>query len=525
MNPYMPGTAFVPDGEPRVFEHNGERRVYIYGSRDDTITDYCGLGHDVWSASVENLTDWTNHGEAFSLSQIQELGHGIIPNNGFQILAAPDCVYNPKTKKYYLYTFLGKGDPKTSEKEPPWELKIWVAESGSPIGPFVNPIGCPWPYLGAGKAFDPAVLVDWDGKNTDTVRVYAYWGFRTSNNCMAEVDAENMNVIKEDTLVKAPYGTPCFFEASSIRKVGDKYVFIYSGMGTEEPLYPDVILEPNTLYYSYADHPLGNPAARTKSNQSGRAWTFGGAVISNKGRLIPETDNSWSWTYGNNHGGLFEIDGQWFVNYHRPAPDSFNRQAMMEPVEISYEPGVGGKVTIEQAQMTSSGVEFDGLNAFKRYNASITCYKESTLMQEGKTVEIAVAGDLRPADGKLPVINIGNGSILGYEYMNFGKAPITNDKNLIFKCSIKTPQNGYLEVLISDPNNPLDDVINHTKTVVGKIDFERNNDWYELEGALCKIDACKLPLVGKRGVYLKFSGFCGGDKEVAQLEEIEFSFK
>ena len=106
MNPYMPGTAFIPDGEPRVFEHNREKRVYIYGSRDEVVTNYCGFGHDVWSAPIDDLTEWTNHGEIFHLRQIQELGHGVMPNNGFQNLGAPDCLYNPKTQKYYLYTFL-----------------------------------------------------------------------------------------------------------------------------------------------------------------------------------------------------------------------------------------------------------------------------------------------------------------------------------------------------------------------------------------------------------------------------------
>lgn len=33
-NPYMPLWEHVPDGEPRVFEHNGEKRVYVYGSHD-----------------------------------------------------------------------------------------------------------------------------------------------------------------------------------------------------------------------------------------------------------------------------------------------------------------------------------------------------------------------------------------------------------------------------------------------------------------------------------------------------------
>ena len=65
MNPILPPTAFIPDGEPRVFEYNGAKRVFVYGSRDERVTAYCGDGHDVWSAPVTDLTKWTNHGEIF----------------------------------------------------------------------------------------------------------------------------------------------------------------------------------------------------------------------------------------------------------------------------------------------------------------------------------------------------------------------------------------------------------------------------------------------------------------------------
>ena len=37
-NPYMPLWEHVPDGEPRVFTHNGETRVYVYGSHDTERT-------------------------------------------------------------------------------------------------------------------------------------------------------------------------------------------------------------------------------------------------------------------------------------------------------------------------------------------------------------------------------------------------------------------------------------------------------------------------------------------------------
>ena len=93
MNPYMPGTEFIPDGEPRVFDYKGEKRLFIYGSRDDTGTTYCGAGHTAWSAPLNDLTSWTNHGEIFNIRQLFDLG---VPDRENQVLAAPDCVYHPR---------------------------------------------------------------------------------------------------------------------------------------------------------------------------------------------------------------------------------------------------------------------------------------------------------------------------------------------------------------------------------------------------------------------------------------------
>ena len=55
-NPYLPLWEHIPDGEPYVFEdpdQPGKQRVYIYGSHDSRITDYCGREQVVWSASVD----------------------------------------------------------------------------------------------------------------------------------------------------------------------------------------------------------------------------------------------------------------------------------------------------------------------------------------------------------------------------------------------------------------------------------------------------------------------------------------
>ena len=64
-NPYLPLWEHIPDGEPYVFDdpdHPGKQRVYIYGSHDDLKTAYCGRDQVVWSAPVEDLSNWRYDG-------------------------------------------------------------------------------------------------------------------------------------------------------------------------------------------------------------------------------------------------------------------------------------------------------------------------------------------------------------------------------------------------------------------------------------------------------------------------------
>ncbi len=65
-NPYLPLWEHIPDGEPYVFEdpdNPGQQRVYIYGSHDNLKTEYCGRDQVVWSAPVDDLSQWRYDGE------------------------------------------------------------------------------------------------------------------------------------------------------------------------------------------------------------------------------------------------------------------------------------------------------------------------------------------------------------------------------------------------------------------------------------------------------------------------------
>ena len=122
--------------------------------------------------------------------------------------------------------------------------------------------------------FDPAVFVDDDG------RAYGYWGFTRS--FAAELDPNTMATIKPGTSQINDMIGSCndqdgndfrFFEASSLRKVEDKYVLVYSRK-TKDGEYG--LGESNsTLAYAYADAPLG-------------PWTYGGTIVDARGPEIGE---------------------------------------------------------------------------------------------------------------------------------------------------------------------------------------------------------------------------------------------
>ena len=502
-NPFLPPTAFIPDGEPHVFEYKGEKRVYVYGSRDERITAYCGYGHDVWSAPVSDLTRWTNHGEVFNVKQVFEIGYGIVNEQHF---GAPDCVYNPITKKYYLYTFLGavyqldgkegplREDPATIPGFGTYGPKCVMAQSDSPTGPFTNPVMCDWPAANDKGTFDPAVLVD--QQEDGSVRVYAYWGMVRGDR-WAEIDPFDMhtiidpetrrpdrNAVHKTLPDESLLNGSSMFEASSIRKVAkDRYVFIYSANEAH-----------SALTYCYGNSPQG-------------PWKYGGRII----------DNSIGWRGGNNHGSIFEANGQWYVVYHRPAGNNFNRQAMIEPIRLTIE---GDRVVIPEIEMTSQGVVKTGLNPFQRYYAGIVCYRDNNAY---------VDGGQRNSDGMNPVVNINQpATTLGYKYFNFGRKLVTDRASLVLKLNIALIRKAKLTVMTAAPEQvhapeqwiaiasvDLDKVIpadgQYHEAVVSITGLDKNEALQKAGG-----------LRGKQAVYLRFEGEGG---ELCRLREIEFSRK
>ena len=424
-NPYMPLWEHIPDGEPRVFTYNGETRIYLYGSHDTLKTEYCGYDYVVWSAPVDDLTNWTCHGECYRAT-----------DGG--ILYAPDVVQKGDT--FYMYAAESKGSV------------IMMATSKTPWGPFTDPVKT---ELG----FDPGILVDDDG------RVYAFWGFCQ---CHAGELNDDMCTIKKETVryhiighskpfwIKEDDGhvdpVDGFFEASSPRKVNGKYVFVYSKRYEYNKPELGVFGSNNGfLSYKWSDTPLGD-------------YKMGGDISFNGGEILEGPDGNGIMTYqwGNNHGSLMKIKDQWYIFYHRQTGcNEFARQAMVEPVDVALDKDGRifiGKITYENGEpvksdvveATSQGFNKDGIDAFAVISAGYTCHmydgKGKPMYQDNaegtnKDVRVAHVQPVYEGDSS-PVVDIQSGATIGFKYLNFGtegaeKATITGEFPKGFKISIR----------------------------------------------------------------------------------------
>jgi len=446
-NPFLPLWEHIPDGEPYVFDdpdHPGRKRVYIYGSHDSMITGYCGRELVVWSASVDDLSHWRYDGVIFSVAANAD-GQPFDENGTADVLYAPDIALvtaHDGTKTYYLYPNNQSGG-----------RNGMVAKSNRPDGPFEV---CNWsadnPDVTEGVlAFDPAVFVDDDG------RVYGYWGFERSYG--AELDPATMATVKPGTQIvedmvsgRFQPGEFSFFEASSIRKIQDKYVFIYSRFTHDGEF--GLPVSNYTLAYAYSDNPLG-------------PWTYGGTIIDARGRTTDEQGNviPSATPDGNTHGSICQIKGQWYVFYHRhTGTDEYARQAMVAPISITIEPGKGGKVTIYEGEYTSEGFSLEGLDPLERHSAGIACWytgpKPAIHAWPNNTFFGSYVASSYGTDDKFDapydlrnntnyVVNNTSGSIVGYKYFNF-TATEGKDNSLLLRL-IPEGVDATIQVMADSP--------------------------------------------------------------------------
>ncbi len=444
-NPYLPLWEHLPDGEPRVFEdpdNPGKYRAYIIGSHDVHYTEYCGNDVRMWSAPVEDLSQWRDEGPIFSYFIDGQWDTMFAPD----LVEVKDRITGKKT--YYLYPH-SRG----------WRRVAMVCKGDHPDGPFT-----PVNISADGRTCLPGSLIDFDPsvfienitnkKDPDYdkgFRAYVFYGFQHSTAC--ELDQNTMYskregtelidpfipassrdgklLDKEGSVYKALYKgqNPLdfnFFEASSIRQVGNKYVMVFSGYSGQEY---GVGATNSALRYAFGDSPLG-------------PWRSGGVLVDSRGIVLNEDGSKLMTTNAahNTHGSLEEINGQWYVFYHRP-PRGFGnaRQAMVAPVKITWDKkpvAKGGMVKITGydpyvkdnewkaiasngdaytgAEVTSEGFQIFGLPPYQYYSAGIACFMTGNQWLQDTHDNW---------DNHMDLAGITNKGIIGFKYFGFGGLP------------------------------------------------------------------------------------------------------
>lgn len=421
-NPYLPVDEFIPDGELHVFDG----RVYVFGSHDRRDGhDYCLEDYVCWSAPVDDPSDWRYEGVIYRRDQD--------PKNpdGSRYLQAPDVSKGPDGR-YYLYYVL---------TVPRWsDLEIAVAVSDRPAGPYA--------YLGVvhtadGRkldtplAFDPAVLLDDDG------RVYLYFGFAPhfpmrgqpipdtlGAYCvelavdMMTCKGEPVNILPDSKhAAGTEYEAHPFFEAASIRKIGDTYYFVYCSRLMHE------------LCYATSQSP-------------DQAFRFGGTIISNadvgyEGRTAEHARNQ----IANIHGGMVKLGEQWYISYHRHTHGKqFSRQGCAEPITIDERGGIA------QVECTSFGFAGGRMSAKEPIPAWCACnlYKGQggVFIKFGPTAQVEAPYVVVKEEGY--ITNMTDTGVVGFRYLTFDGT----ERNLSLR--VRGTCNGKLDVYLEDEDrNPV----------------------------------------------------------------------
>lgn len=452
-NPYLPSWEYIPDGEPYVF---GDR-VYVYGSHDRFGGyAYCQNDYVCWSAPVDDLGNWRYEGVIYPRDEDP------MNRDGDMLLFAPDVTVGPDGR-YYLYYVLDRANV------------VSVAVCDEPAGKYQF-----YGYvhykdgtrLGEAEEdeaqFDPGVL-------TENGKTCLYTGFcmpddRERHGAMVTVLGSDMLTVCEKPIFIAPskpyeegtgFEGHAFFEASSIRKVHEKYYFIYSSVLSHE------------LCYAVSDSPLG-------------PFSCKGTIVSNCDLFVDSYKPAERPMYygGNNHGSIVEIKGEWYIFYHRHTNGTnFSRQGCIEKIQI-LEDG-----RIPQVSMTSCGANGGPLKGEGKYPAYIAC----SLYCRDEALTVGMPGDWMDCrfpritqdqpdgvEGNGYIFNMRRGAVAGFRYF---------DCRQVRRIAVRTRGSwGHFIVRTAWDGEP-----------AGTIELSRSNEWKTFTGEVPIPD-------GVQSLYFEFDG-------------------
>lgn len=351
MNPFLPPSWHIPDGEAHVFGGG----LFLYGSCDQSKEQFCS--GEYYVAHTRDLCHWQIGGPSFraadapwrgksqahssvsgvkSFDELPQHIRDFLPDSARQIpieeivRAIEESARKDLPKETLLYA------PDAAQKNGKTFLYLCmsddsegVAVSDSPAGPFTGAVQLKTDKSGKPiTGIDPAVFVDRDGQ------AYYYWGqFRAS---CARLTPD-MTALEEDSIVEGilTEGTHHFHEGSSMRRRGDTYYYVFADSSRGKP---------TCLGYATGKSPMG-------------PFTYQGVIIDNAGC----DPGAW-----NNHGSIEEFNGHWYVFYHRSSGNSqYGRRACMEPIQFNAQ----GLIAEVKPTSQGAGAPFGPGEAIPGYTA------------------------------------------------------------------------------------------------------------------------------------------------------------
>jgi len=324
------------------------------------------------------------------------------------ILYAPDLMLKDGT--YYMYFCTP-------------EQKEYVATGDSPAGPFSDAVQIEGP-----TQIDPAIFIDDDGQ------AYYYWGQFAAKGAKMNPDMKtlDMSTYVDSLATEKGHG---FHEGVYMIKRGEYYYLVYADISRNH--------RPTCIGYSMGTSPLG-------------PFEYKGVIVDNKG-CDPEV-----W---NDHGSIVELNGQWYVLYHRATHGCVSmRKACIEPIFFN-EDG-----TIDEVEMTSQGAG-KPLDAFKAIDGARACQLSGHVRIE------------RSAPDHEVLAQIESGDVAGWKYVNFPR------RTRFAKVRVKAPAGGKIAFRIDSADGPQ----------IGAIEIPANAEWQEVTARIKKTK-------GVHALWMTFEG-------------------
>ena len=146
-----------------------------------------------------------------------------------------------------------------------------------------------------------------------------------------------------------------------------------------------------------------------------RDFVYRGVIISNsdlgyKGNTVPKAPA------GTIHGGIENINGQWYVFYHRCTNNTdYSRQACAEPITILPDG------TIPQVEITTQGMDGKPIRATGTIPAAYACN-----LTTGKKMKLGLGKPqtqprITETGGEVYVADMADRTDVGYKYFEFQK--------------------------------------------------------------------------------------------------------